>query len=105
MHCVASFEVKNNGTINVFIAQADPPIEVLIPPGKTSPAFSSPGTYIIKAELEKLPLPPPEIIITFSPGQTFEVKAVNKPNLNVEIFANLKFDFSKGDLVSSLSRV
>ncbi|KIK01583.1 hypothetical protein K443DRAFT_98315 [Laccaria amethystina LaAM-08-1] len=103
MHCVASFQVRNNGKINVFVNLEKPSLAVTVPPDETSPPFSSPGTYIIRSELENLPLPPPEIVVTFAPGETFEAKSINRPNLNVDIIA--KFDFKKGDLISSLSPV
>ena len=103
MHCAASFLVKNNRHANVFVSLENPPLEVKIPPFGTSPPFSSPGTYSIKAEREHLPFPPPEIVVTFSPGETLEAKAINKPSLNVDIIA--KFDVQKGDLISSLSPV
>lgn len=100
MHWVASFLVKNNSYANVFVSQENPPIEVRIPPFGTSPPFSSPGTYSIRAERENLPFPPPEIVVTFSPGETLlEAKAINKPSLNVDIIA--KFDVQEGDLISS----
>jgi hypothetical protein len=97
MHCVAGFEVKNNGQINVFVNLEDPPLAVTVPPGETSQPFTSPGTYIIRSEREHLPFPPPQIVVTFSPGEVFEAKSINNPSLNVEINANL--NFSKGDLL------
>jgi len=103
MHCVASFQVKNNGYVNVFVNLEKPTLAVTVPPGETSPPFNYPGTYIIRSELENLPLPPPEIVVTFSPGEPFEAKAINRPNLNVDIIA--KFDFPKGDLILPLKLV
>jgi hypothetical protein len=103
MHCVASFEVINKGHTIVFIKLANPPLVVEVLPGKTSPPFSSPGTYIIQAKLENLPLPPPQIDVTFTPGQLFVAKSINGPNLIVEIIA--KLDFPNGDLISSFSQL
>jgi hypothetical protein len=99
MHCAASFLVKNNRHANVFVNLENPPIAVTIPPFKTSPPFTSPGTYSIRAARETLPFPPPEILVTFSPGESLEAKAINRPNLDVDIIAK----FEKGDLIPSLS--
>ncbi|EDR10537.1 uncharacterized protein LACBIDRAFT_325233 [Laccaria bicolor S238N-H82] len=98
MHRVANFQVKNNGSIDIFVNLEEP-----VPPGETSPPFSSSGTYIIRSTLENSPLPPREIVVTFSPAETFEAKAINGPNLNVDFI--VKFDFKKGDLISSLNPV
>lgn len=103
MHCVANFTVKNNGKTNVFVFLEKPSLEVTVPPGQTSLPFGSSGTYIIRSELENLPLPPPEILVAFAPGETFETKSINRPNLNVDLIA--KFDFGGGDLISSLISV
>ncbi|KIK01597.1 hypothetical protein K443DRAFT_98342 [Laccaria amethystina LaAM-08-1] len=103
MHCVASFQVKNNGNINVFVNLKKPSLAVTVRPGEISPPFTSPGTYIIRSEREHLPFPPPEIAVIFSPGKLFEAKSINNPSLNVEILA--KLDFPNGDLISSLSPV
>ncbi|EDR06262.1 uncharacterized protein LACBIDRAFT_328924 [Laccaria bicolor S238N-H82] len=99
----SSFTVKNNGKNDVFVFLEKPSLAVTVPPGQTSLPFSSPGTYIIRSELENLPLPPPEIVVAFAPGETFETKSINRPNLNVDITA--KFDFGGGDLISSLISV
>ncbi|EDQ99868.1 uncharacterized protein LACBIDRAFT_334603 [Laccaria bicolor S238N-H82] len=103
LHCVASFQVKNNGETTVIINLVNPPLVVTVRPGEASPPFSSRGTYIIHAEHETLPLPPPQIDITFTPGDLFVAKSINGPSLKVEIVA--KLDFPNGDLLSSLSPV
>lgn len=89
-----SFQVKNNGHVAVIITHGVIPLPpVLVPPGATSPPFTSAGRYSIRSELEHLPLPDPEIVVTFSPEEQFEAKAINRPSVNVEIIA--KFDFPK----------
>jgi hypothetical protein len=100
MHCAESFQVKNNGptSVEVFF-NIHPPVTV--PPGETSRPFVAPGEYKILPNPTTLPLPRPEIIVIFSPGELFEAKAINSPSLNVDIIA--QFDFIKGDLIPSLS--
>jgi hypothetical protein len=96
LYYIASFQVKNNGQITVVITHGTiPQPPVLVPPGATSPPFTFGGKYSIRSELEHLPLPDPEIVITFSPEEQFEAKAINRPSVNVEIIA--KFDFPKGE--------
>lgn len=94
MDSVASFQVKNNGDIPVIvIAPVGPPERVL--PGKTSPPFTASGKYSIQSEVEKLPLPPPEILVVFSQGGHLDATAINAPSVKVDVITN--FDFPKGE--------
>ena len=98
LHLVASFQVKNNGDIPVIITSGPiplPPVKVL--PGETSIRFTAGAEYSIRSEIEHLPLPPPEVLVVFSPGGQLNAKAINAPSVNIDVIAN--FDFPKGDPV------
>ena len=102
IHCVASFQVKNNGHIDVFVF-LEGALPTTVPPHKTSPPFTASGHYVITSEFNLNLVPRHQILVDFSPGKTFDVKTINSPSLDVEII--LKFDPIEGDLISSLSPV
>ena len=98
MHPVASFQVRNYGDIPVIIT-ASPilPAPVRVLPGETSDPIYAAARYSIQSEIERLPLPVPEIIVHFSPNGNLDVKAINSPSVKVDVIVN--FDFLGGDLV------
>ena len=98
MHCIASFQVKNNGHIDVFVFP-EGALPTTVYPHKTSAPFTAGGKYVITSEFNLNLVPRHQIIVDFSPGKTIDVKTINNPNLDVEII--LKFDLIKGNLISS----
>ena len=96
MHPLASFQVKNNGPTTVIItAQPIRPAPVKLAPGETSHPFFASAQYKIVSEVEHLPLPAPELLVTFSAEKLIEAQAINRPRVNVDVIA--KFDFPTGD--------
>ena len=98
MHCIASFQVKNNGHIDVFIFP-EGALPTMVYPHKTSAPFTAGGKYIITSEFNLNLVPQHQIIVNFSPGKTINIKTINSPSLDVEII--LKFNLIKCDLISS----
>ena len=98
MHVVAGFKVKNNGEFPVIISASPIRIaDVKVLPGETSPVFRTTSEYRIKSEVEKPILPPPEVLVTISPGGHVDTVAINTPSVKVDVI--VIFDFPTGDPV------
>ena len=68
-------------------------------PGETSEPFTAGATCSIQSEVEKLPLPPPELRVVFSPGGHINAKVINAPSLDVDTITT---NFVDGDPIFPL---
>ena len=82
LHYIASFKVKNDGSVKLIITHVPlPPVVVF--PGSTSPPFTGAGIYYIRPQ----PLPErSEIIVTFTPKKEIDAKSIGNP-IDAEIIA------------------
>ena len=86
LHYIASFKVKNDGSVNLTITRVPlPPVVVF--PGSTSPPFTGGGIYYIRPQHHPpLPGPSSEIIVTFKPKKEIDAKSIGNP-IDAEIIA------------------
>ena len=88
LHYIASFKVKNDGSVNLIITRGPIPVPpVVVSPGSTSPPFTGGGIYYIRLQHHPpLPGPSSEIIVTFKPGKEIDAKSIGNP-IDAEIIA------------------
>ena len=91
LYYIANFKVKNDGHVTLIITHAHHPLPtVKVPPGETSPPFTTAGPYNVVPEIQP-PLPEPaKIVVTFSPKKEIEAKSFGSHPIDAEIIA--KFD-------------